>query len=238
MKTQKKTLFILIIVIIAMAFISAGCENSYAPVGEEKESLATPTMGGEGFPDAMPENMDGVFESGAQTATALAIASGMPPVEVIPTNTADPNAPAVAPAVFTNTPIPPAGVIPTNTVAPAPISSVGKPTTYTLQKGEFPYCIARRFDVHPSELLNLNGLSDAQARSLQPGLTLTIPQGGKVFPSARALNTHPGSYTLPQNMTVYAVACYFGDLDPAAITSANTIADINNIAAGTILTIP
>jgi LysM repeat protein len=82
----------------------------------------------------------------------------------------------------------------------------------------------------------LNNLSSAQAQSLQPGLTLSIPQSG-TFPGDRALHAHPVSYTVPSNTNVYGVACFFGDVDPATIISANNIADPNNIPAGTVLQI-
>lgn len=238
MKAQKKSLFLLVIALLTTAILTTACERSYAPAGDE--SLATPTMDGGAFPEAMPADMDSVFESGAQTATALAVASGVPVAAPVETQTPDANnplAPTVAPAGVTVTSAAP--VIATVTVAaPAPTLSVGKPASYTLQRGEFPYCIARRFNVSPTELLNLNGLSNAQANIYSPGLSLSIPQSGGAFPPPRALNAHPITYTLPKNMTVYAVACYFGDIDPATITNANSIPDPNNIAAGTVLSIP
>jgi len=237
----KKSVFILITAFIMMAFVTVGCEKSYAPI---EESQATPTLDGE-FPEALPSGMEDVFESGAQTATALAIASGAAPVESGPTplapstttpdtsGDADSPSPTVAASAESTLPVMP-------TVTNTPIVSSGTNLSkYTLKKGEFPYCIARRFNVDPSELLNLNGLSNEQARSLQPGLTLNIPQGGKVFPPPRYLIAHPkDNYKVPQSMTVYAVACLFGDIDPNAIINANTIPDINNIPAGTLLQIP
>ena len=53
-------------------------------------------------------------------------------------------------------------------------------TTYTLQAGEYPYCIARRFNVNPAELLNLNGLTSSS--HVTPGRVLQIPQTGHPFP--------------------------------------------------------
>ena len=244
MNTQKKTKIIFIIALIIVALAITGCERSYEPIDE---TLATPVAEGDGFAEALPSDLDGILELGAQTATALAAGAGDAPVAPVETEespaavadgetpesevevAAEPTETVESPAVATIAP-------PVATTAP-PVSTVGKPASYTLQKGEFPYCIARRFDVDPSELLNLNNLSSAQAESLQPGLTLSIPQSGLAFPSARALNAHPVSYTVPQNMTVYAIACLFGDVDPAAIVSRNGIADPNNIPAGTVLQI-
>ena len=236
----KKSVFILIAALMMMALVTVGCERSYAPIEEGDASQATPTIE---FPEAMPTDMDGFFEDGMQTLTA--IASGVDPAEAGPTplapTTETPNTPADpdAPAPSATTEASTLPVMATETTVPNTPAPPSSATTYTLKKGEFPYCIARRFNVDPSELLNLNGLSNIQARSLQPGLTLNIPQGGKVFPSPRYLIAHPkDSYKVPQSMTVYAVACLFGDVDPNAIINANTISDINNIPAGTILRIP
>jgi LysM repeat protein len=94
-----------------------------------------------------------------------------------------------------------------------------RPASYTLQIGEYPYCIARRFNVDPKELLTLNALSSGTIYA--PGLTLTIPQTGHPFPGLRALRPHPATYTLPEQMTVYKVACLFGDVDPLLIMQNN-----------------
>jgi LysM repeat protein len=112
-----------------------------------------------------------------------------------------------------------------------------RPTSYTLQKGEFPYCIARRFNINPNELLSLNGLTDGEL--YYPNLTLKIPQTGNPFPTDRALHTHPVTYTVPSSgTTVYGVACYFGDVEPAAIAAANGIAVSAALTTGQQLAIP
>ena len=57
---------------------------------------------------------------------------------------------AVAPSGPTTTPVPP-GV---------------RPATYILQSGEFPYCIARRFNVDPDALLSASGLTSPDVYSV------------------------------------------------------------------------
>lgn len=122
------------------------------------------------------------------------------------------------------------GTLPTS----APVGS--RPATYTLQRGEFPYCIARRFDVDPDALLSLNGLSSGNI--YYPNLTLKIPQSGN-FPGTRALRNHPATYTVPSSTdTVYGIACLFGDVDPAAIAQANNISVGAALTAGQQLSIP
>jgi LysM repeat protein len=110
-----------------------------------------------------------------------------------------------------------------------------RPATYTLQDGEFPYCIARRFDVDPDQLLSLNGLVDGQ--TLYAGAVLKIPQSGS-FPGSRALRNHPTTYTASAGDTIPGIACLFGDIDPSAIASANGLSVGSTLSAGQQLSIP
>jgi hypothetical protein len=97
-----------------------------------------------------------------------------------------------------------------------------RPSYYTLQSGEYPYCVARRFDVNPKELLAINNLPSGVIYA--PGMVLTIPQSGRPFPPPRALRSHPTSYTVPEyQMTVYKIACLFGDVDPILIMQYNRL---------------
>jgi LysM repeat protein len=115
---------------------------------------------------------------------------------------------------------------PTATLAQSSAGSsggIGQSCTspYTLQKGEFPYCIARRCDVDPAELLGLNKLASGEI--YYPNMTLNLPQSGKPFPGTRALRSHPDTYTVADaSLTVYGIACAYGDVDPAAIVQANS----------------
>lgn len=247
---HKKTRFILVTAFIFMALVISGCRQSYAPM---EESLATPTVEGGSFPQELPTNMEGVFEAGAQTATAQALAAEatLPAVEdatAIPsgdTELTPENNAADSPTATKDTTPPTATVTPpvldpTETPAPtsAPVNTSNLPVTYTLKRGEFPYCIARRYNVDPTELLNLSGISSTEARTLSAGVILTIPQTGNPFPYNRARNTHPVTYVVPETTSVYGIACFFGDVDPAQITSLNSISNPDTVAAGTSLQIP
>lgn len=113
-----------------------------------------------------------------------------------------------------------------------------RPATYTLQNGEFPYCIARRFNVDPDELMAQSGLSSSQANNLSSGTELKIPQSG-AFPGDRMLASHPTTYTVvTSEETIYSVACKYGDVDPNAIASANGISASAELTAGQSLQIP
>ena len=239
---QNKSGIILITAFIMIALLSVGCERSYAPIDG---SLATPTIAGEsGFPEALPADMDDFFESGALTVTALAVPTNStvePTLEGTVTSEENVDLTPAAGLDPTETPNPATatGTLPViSTTAVPPTSIVGRPASYTLKKGEFPYCIARRFNIDPGTLLSLNNISAANAQNYQPGVTLSIPQSGAAFPPPRALHAHPVNYVVPQTTTVYGVACYFGDVDPSAIVTANSIPNPDNVTAGTTLQIP
>lgn len=147
-----------------------------------------------------------------------------------------------APDSATLTPTQIIGIVPTATqaVASAPTSTsapVGsRPTTYTLKKGEFPYCIARRYNVDPEALLRSSGLSSGVL--YPPGTVLTLPQSG-TFPEERMLRNHPTTYTVTSSdETVYSVACLFGDIEPSTIAQNNGISVDAALTAGQTLNIP
>ncbi len=109
------------------------------------------------------------------------------------------------------------------------------PTTYTLQKGEFPYCIARRFNVDPAQLLMVNNLSPNQI--FYTGLVLSLPIDLAPFPGSRTLRAH-GTYTIRSTDTIGSIACLYGDVAPEDIMSFNGIPDANHLPIGQIISIP
>ncbi len=119
--------------------------------------------------------------------------------------------------------------IPTATAGPIP-------QTYTLQEGEFPFCLARRYNVSVASLLSLNGLG---ANSMvSPGQTLKIPQGGAAYDGPRARMAHPTTYMVKAGDTVYSIACMFGDVDPFYLAQVNNIAAPYTLSAGQTLQVP
>jgi LysM repeat protein len=117
-----------------------------------------------------------------------------------------------------------------------PDPTPGIPTSYTLQDGEFPFCIARRFNVDQYELLNINGLS-LNSRP-QVGFNLKIPQTGNPFSGDRSLQDHPTTYTVAAGDSIYSIACKFGDVDPMSIAIANELDAPYNLSAGDRIHIP
>lgn len=133
--------------------------------------------------------------------------------------------------VFTATPT---TAPPTATPMPTAITTV--PQSYTLHKGEFPFCLARRFNVDVTTLLNVNGLS--RGATYYPGLTLTIPQDAPDFQGNRMLRNHPVEYTVTSGDTFYSIACLFGDVFPEEIASHNNKGVDDTLTAGTTINIP
>ncbi len=225
---MSKKVIILIALAITATLVFAACERSAAnPV------LATPTEAGS---TSLPTGISLVQAWGTATAMSQQTAAAQGVVTPTPQVTADltqvpPTGSATTPGVTTpgaGTQVP---VILVLTLTP------GHPSVYTLQKGEFPYCIARRFNVDPAALLAANGLTVNSAQALQPGLQLTIP-AGSTFPGPRALTAHPATYTVQVDDTIYKVACHFGDVDPTSIAMANNITLTTPLTTGQVLNIP
>ena len=231
--------YILILFVILALTLSA-CTR---PASSAPNATATPKAN---FPKPVATSgMNAIEIAGTQTAVAT---SGLPmptiagvdagiatftplagvnltPVNNQPTSLPSPTVGAAATAILT-TPVP--------LVTAGPIS---KPSTYVLHQGEFPYCLARRFNVNPDELLSLNGLSSNQSY-YAPGTSISIPQSGGTFPGARALRNHPAHYTVIYGDTIYSIACEFGDVDPMGIVSANGLSGSYSLTTGSSIQVP
>jgi LysM repeat protein len=190
--------------LLLFAIIASACDMPYST---PPSVTSTPINSNSLFqtPLGQATNMNDV--QNLATASAMAL-SGTPAVGLL---TATPSPITNQGVVGTSTPIIqlPTGAVttPTATMAlsagttsmpgstsqPAATSVPGvRPATYTLQAGEFPYCIARRYNVDPDQLLALSGLVDGVI--YPPGTSLKIPQSGS-FPGDRMLQNHPTTYT-------------------------------------------
>jgi LysM repeat protein len=156
---------------------------------------------------------------------------------------------AAAPAVATETPVPDegGGVMATSAPAqqeaqpqqqqeskPVSVPTLSRPESYTLQKGEWPICIARRYNLNVGSLLSANGMTMASKPGA--GTTMKIPSSG-TFEGERALRAHT-DYTVKSGDTVYTIACYFGDVSPEAIMAVNGLANPGDLKTGMTLDIP
>jgi LysM repeat protein len=110
------------------------------------------------------------------------------------------------------------------------------PQTYTLTDGEYPFCIARRFNIDPDELLRVNGLSNGATFSIP--MTLKIPTNVNSFPGSRAIKTHPAQYIARVGDTIYSIACQYGDVEPLNIAAVNGLSAPYTLTVGAKIQIP
>ncbi|HVN55618.1 MAG TPA: LysM peptidoglycan-binding domain-containing protein [Anaerolineaceae bacterium] len=231
---SKKVWFIVVIAIV-LILAGTGCLRSASTPAK-----ATATTSG-----ALPFPVPATDNALKTILTQTAIAKGGVPssagtsVIILPSATAQganaqPQATAVP--VATQAPKPttqPTAVVPKGSFNPTP----GIPTSYTLKKGEFPYCIARRFNLNPGELLSINGLGINSRPAV--GTVLKLPTTGNHWNAGnRALVAHPATYTVKSDDTVYSIACKYGDVDPNAIIAVNGLKSSGDITVGQALAIP
>lgn len=228
---------------IAAIFLS-GCTQSLS-----SPPVETPTLLPTGLfvsPNAPVENPMEMIEQfakqtqAAQTSAAGGGTTGTPQAEV--TGTPGTPAPAVATATPTIAPATPTNANPAASTAtvvttgPASTAPSLSGNEYILKAGEWPYCIARRYDVDPDAMLRASGLVSPDI--YYPGLKLILPQGTN-FPGPRVLIPHPASYTVASgDETVYSIACKYGEVDPDAIAAKNGISASAKLTVGQVLQIP
>lgn len=228
------TRYIFFIVLVTSAILLSGC----------KLSASTPPAVTE-TPDSAMSTLEAEL---GNIATQTSVAGGevesvptQPPSEegTTTTETAPETAPEATAEPETGTETEatqPPPTQPPSTPVPVATATPGVPETHTLQKGEFPFCIARRYNVNQTELLNLNGLSSSSI--LPIGYQLKIPQTGNKFTGQRSLIAHPANYTVAAGDTIYTIACEFGSVEPLAIAQANGLESPYTLSSGQVLNIP
>ena len=241
---KRRSVLVISIFMIAVVMLSA-CTQSLSSAPEE-----TPTLIPTGLfvsPIASVENPMAMIEqfakqteaaqtaaAGGGTPQAPAAGTGTPGTEVV---IVSPTA-SVAANVSTPTNANAAATTPVSAVTSAPASTPVplSGNEYILKAGEWPYCIARRYDVDPEAMLRASGLVSPDI--YYPGLKLIIPQGAN-FPGPRVLIPHPASYTVASgDETVYSIACKYGEVNPDAIASTNGISSSAKLTVGQVLQIP
>ncbi len=240
MKTFPK--FAALVALIAMLSVS-GCKIAASTPAPD---ATTPTAE-VSFPF---ETQGSVADLATQTAIANMLLTATPEgVAAQPGDaTATPDAPGVD--VATNTPAPDVAVQPgvqtdQATATPAPVMPAGptpvviRPATYALQPGEFPYCIARRYNLDLPVFLAANGMTiDSKPAA---GASLKIAATGKwntTLYGPLSIKTHPGKYTVGSGESVYSIACKYGDVAPESILAANNLKNDTDVKAGMELNIP
>jgi LysM repeat protein len=228
MKTHRSIAFLVALLLIASL---AACErpipgSTTNPTSTSEAALILPTGGA-------TDVLEQIYLFATQTAMATqGLTAGV--TQVVDSTPASLLGTAL-PSTQANVQ-PPPPVVPTSQPLVAPSATPGIPSAYTLHTGEFPYCIARRFNIDPGALLRANGLTSYSV--YYAGMSLTIPQNAPGFPGSRALRPHPASYTVRPGDTLYSIACAFGDADPNAIAYVNSLDQKGNVSPGDILQIP
>jgi LysM repeat protein len=217
--SMRNKYFLLLIVIIFAVSVSACTRNASEPAtvapSSNDELYALLTKVASQTPFATSFAQPGVTESGG----------GVDPEDdaAFEQGTALPFSPVIT-------------ATPTNVPTAVPTLALVVPSTYSLEKGEFPYCIARRFDVDIAALLSANNLS--KEGLYKEGLKLSIPQNAADFKGKRSLRSHPANYTVTGEDTFYRIACKFGDVFPEEIASENGMTLKDDLTVGATIKIP
>lgn len=213
---KKKIAVILFIIVLSLSL--AACTRSASK--EPADVIPTQTPGEEQLP--FPVNTKAAGEDQPTAAPAVS-STPLPDAAATPLATVP---------VLPPTPLP--TLVPT--MAALPVTTQTVPATYIVQQGEFPYCLARRFNVDPGTLLSVNGLGSSSRVS--PGTTLSIPTGTTWSGAPRELMPHPATYTVRSGDTIYSIACAYGDVFPENIAEANGIQQPYALSVGQLLQIP
>lgn len=214
---MKKSSLILLVLLAVTLLAMTGCTRSAT---RAPRATSTPE-GGIPFPDPTQSQIMIDILAGTQTAQASS-----PAAEATQAPATGGSEPTLAPTSMPQ--IEP-------TAVSFPTATPGVPATYTIQKDEFPFCIARRFDVNAGDLLAINGLD--MESYVVPGFVLTLPQNS-AYIGERALKSHPTDYTVQAGDTIGKIACSFGDVNPYNIYAVNRLEQGSALTAGQVLHIP
>jgi LysM repeat protein len=213
---MKKRILIMMILLTIVLLAITGCTRSAT-----RAPRATPTVeGGIPFPEPTDSQIMIDILAGTQTAQAQESAAAT-------------NEPSDAPEVVSAAPTSAPTEKPKDKTYPT--ATPGVPATYTIQQDEFPFCIARRFDVNAGDLLAINGLN--LDSFVVTGFVLTLPQNSSFY-GERALKAHPTDYTVQAGDTIGRIACSFGDVNPYDIFAVNGLEQGSALTAGQVLHIP
>lgn len=228
----KRIMSIVVIAILAASMLAACSRSaSKAPAA----NVTTTVIGN--FPSLgktqVVNQQDAIMTQTAITKQILNPILGAPTETLVPEEGSE--APAQQPTDTSSSTAPQPTAAPI-VVVNVPTVTPGLPTTYELQEGEHVFCIARRFNVNPDDLLTASGLTSADM--LYEGMTLTLPTTGNKFPGDRSLLDHPAKYTVAEGDTIYRIACMFGDVEPWAIAQANNLTAPYKLTVGKVITVP
>lgn len=232
---MKKYSKILVLVALVLLVTLTACERAAS-----QPPVVTPTSGvGElPFPLTTEDPVSVIATQTAFASTPLPVLPTGTPEVLVATNTPDAVAQPQAEQAVTATLDANAGGGVVVQVPAGPTPVVQRPATYALIRGEWPICIARRYDLDLGSFLSANGMNMNSKPSA--GTNLTIPASGNWSTSqygSRSLKAHPVDYTVGASETVNSIACKFGDVAPEVILAVNNLTEAG-ITAGVQIRIP
>jgi hypothetical protein len=225
----------LVIAIILLGLCLVACNRTISTVKRSSATPVSPTL------DELSMTRTAIAGPIIATLTAAELKPTSVPQKtaVVPTGV-EPTKPATPLAtvkVVTVVPVTPPVKV---TIAPQkPVLSkpaVILPEVYFLHRGEFPFCLARRFNIDPGQLMWVNGFCYGQV--FYSGQGVIIPDNPLPFPGRRALRLHPAAYRVRPGDTIYKIACFFGDVDPIYLAQFNGLTPPYRLQYGQILNIP
>lgn len=223
---MKKNMTSIIVVLVLLGAILSACNR---PASEDPSVKPT-----DAFPFPISPTQGGVSQFATQTAAAkqpAAVTATPQPGQTVKTPAAGPTAAVSTPVVDPQPPVKP-------TDKPVVLPTVSRPDSYTIQSGEFPVCIARRFNLDLGDFLALNGLTMSSRVAI--GTSLKIPASGTWSANygSRSLAAHPDTYMVKEGDTIGKIACLYGDVTPEAILANNGLKEARDIKVGQTLQIP
>jgi LysM repeat protein len=225
MKMKNLAIVLLFLMLLAT---TAGCDRiaSIPPIGV----AATPTNGAVNFPvDQSSANPTDVAKILGTTVSKMA-------KDLTPTTAPLGSGASTATSTPTNTPT----AAPSATATAIPATAVPvTPVTYALSRGEWAICIARRYNLDINPFFAINHIN-MNTNTLPVGYVLALPSGtswnGAYGP--RYWHAHPATYSVMPGDTINHIACFYGDVSPAAIEAANGLSGSYSLSVGQTLSIP
>ena len=227
-----KNLLVLLLAAVMLLIVLSACvlPASQAPKATVASSTEIP------FPiTTQPGILSGIL-SGTQTTEAMNSTSSA--VEVTSTNVpVVQTTPIIVKPKATAKPVKPTKTPKPKVAEPSP-TVPERPSTYTLQHGEYLICIARRFNLDLNDLFYENGMN-MYSRPYS-GTVLQIPQNDSWNTAfgPRVWHAHPTQYTVKSGDNINTIACYYGDVYPQAILSANNLQGAYTLTPGEVIDIP
>jgi LysM repeat protein len=230
--------FVMLIALLVLGL--AGCERS-ASTAPAVAPTQTPEFP---FPFATIPVANIVATSTTQTAKDVVGNSATQTAQAqvgggAPAKSAKQDGPETATPVATTTVVATTTTVVATSV-PIPLPTLERPATYQLKQGEWPICIARRYNLDLGLFFAINGLN-MESRPYA-GYLLRLPLetswnpafGDRMLPGRFT----PDNYVVQPGDTIWSIACSYGPVNPEAIAVQNGLVAPYFLTPGQTLRIP